>query len=477
MGVIQIEREHRTASAANSAPAQSADDPAAVALLIDAELLATLFGMVGRTLWHAWMGMAGLTLLYASHVPWWQSGGLLATFAAATAGIGQLVRAYERAAPPPAESAAWARRYVALSALTGTCWGLAGWCFADPALPTETLCTGLILTMVMTSSVIHRSNLPRAYLVYAVPALTPFALFWLLQGTFAGVVLGFGILGALAGLLRWSSMLHKTYYRSMALRFENRDLVRQLSAANAMAEQANRAKSQFLAEMSHEIRTPLNAINGFAEMIFEEIIGPIGERRYREYAGHVLSSGRHLLALINDLLDLAKIEAGKMEARPQPLEPADFAASCLRFVQEMAQGRGIRLEPPAIDPHASLFADERLAKQAVINLLSNAVKYTPRGGMIALSIAPGAEGGTAIAVRDSGIGMTAAEITRALEPFGQVEHELNLREKGTGLGLPLVQSLVVLHGGQLALSSAPGAGTTATLWFPAAAEPALAATA
>jgi signal transduction histidine kinase len=232
------------------------------------------------------------------------------------------------------------------------------------------------------------------------------------------------------------------------------------------AEAANRAKSEFLANMSHELRTPLNAIIGFSDVINEEHFGAIGNPRYKSYVGDILLSARHLLTLINDILDVAKIEAGKLELEEAAAEPAELCHRALRLVQDRAARAGIVLacELPGALPR--LRVDPRKVKQILLNLLSNAIKFTPRGGRVELAAARRADGGFGFSVRDSGIGIAPEDQPTALAAFGQVDSQLNRKFDGTGLGLPLSRALANLHGGDLELESAPGQGTTVTVILP-----------
>jgi len=233
------------------------------------------------------------------------------------------------------------------------------------------------------------------------------------------------------------------------------------------AEEASAAKSQFLANVSHELRTPLNAIIGFSEMLSLQILGPIGNDRYREYVGDIHRSGEHLLAIINDLLDLSKIEAGKLDLSLGNIDLQDVIGQCLDFVEESARQKKLSMVTEIKSARRPLVADERAVKQIVTNLLSNAVKFTPDSGCIWLRTHTGLRGETVLTVSDSGIGMSPAEIAKCLEPFGQVDSWLARRYKGTGLGLPIVKALVDLHGGQLSIESRVGEGTRVTATFPA----------
>ena len=241
--------------------------------------------------------------------------------------------------------------------------------------------------------------------------------------------------------------------------FEN-ELVR----AKERAEAASRAKSEFLANMSHELRTPLNAIIGFAEIIKTSMFGPSKER-YSEYAGDILNSGNHLLALINDILNLSKLEAGKFQLQEDNVDLAATVDACLDLLETQAREGGVGLSV-ALDPEALLIrADERRLRQVLINLLSNAVKFTAEGGIVRVTSARRG-GGLAISVCDTGSGIASEDIPKVLAPFGQVESKIRRKQEGTGLGLPLARQLVELHGGNLTIESKINVGTTVTILLP-----------
>jgi len=246
---------------------------------------------------------------------------------------------------------------------------------------------------------------------------------------------------------------------------ERKQFEKELIAARDRAEIASRAKSEFLANMSHELRTPLNAIIGFAEILKDARLG--GIRPASEYAADIHQSGLHLLNIINDVLDMAKIEAGKVDLDQQLIEIDAEIGAALRLIAPRAQDGGLKLKTEIASSLPSLYADRRVFKQIMLNLLSNAVKFTPSGGTITVSAWRDGGGNLLVAVSDTGIGIAEADLDRVLQPFGQAESGLARRYEGTGLGLPICKALTELHGGTIDIASVPGQGTTVTIRFPA----------
>lgn len=285
---------------------------------------------------------------------------------------------------------------------------------------------------------------------------------------------GVGIFSLLCGVI-FVSML-ALYYTSI-LAAQQRELERevqkqrvtegQLIQARDEAERANRAKSAFLANMGHELRTPLNAIIGFSEIMLCEVSGHLGDARYRGYIKDIRDSGQHLLKVINDVLDLSNIEAGRMaldEEREVGL--TEIIDSVTHVIELDARQKGVQLRAEIGDALPSVFGSARALEQIALNLLSNAVKFTPPGGTVTIQAFGTNDGSVHLAIRDTGIGMTAADIAVALTPFGQVECDLNRKYEGTGLGLPLTKALAALHGGTMRIDSVSYQGTTVEVVLP-----------
>jgi signal transduction histidine kinase len=241
---------------------------------------------------------------------------------------------------------------------------------------------------------------------------------------------------------------------------------RKLIQARSQAEMANRSKSDFLANMSHELRTPLNAIIGFSEIISNELFGPIVNEKYLEYIRDIHNSSLHLLSIINDVLDMSKIEAGKLELSKEALNIQSVISDVVRMMHERAQSRGIELITQLLDEEVDVWADERSMKQIFLNLLSNAIKFSKPGGKVHVRVGADQPHLAVVEFEDYGIGMNEEEQERALQPFGQAKPATTRNYGGTGLGLPITKGLVEAHGGKLAIKSRAGSGTIVRVVLP-----------
>ena len=302
-------------------------------------------------------------------------------------------------------------------------------------------------------------------------------------------VLAYGILTAaqpafgtmhavLIGAVPFFSVVAETLRRSAIERMKHQaekdELIAELEIAKLVsdearhrAEEANLAKSRFLATMSHELRTPLNAILGFSEVMENEILGPVGNESYKGYVADIHASGEHLLGLINEILDLSRVEAGRYSLNEEAVELVAIVRDCLGFVRVKAEAKELRIRAEFEDDLPAVWADERSLRQITLNLLSNAVKFTPRGGEIVLRVGWTAGGGQYLSVKDNGPGIPEEEIPIVLSSFGQGSMAIKSAEQGTGLGLPIVQALVAMHGGSFDLLSRLREGTEAIATLPA----------
>ena len=302
-----------------------------------------------------------------------------------------------------------------------------------------------------------------------------------ISGMVLAILLAFAALyGALYLIVRRADRILKEQYQDLLsgrekLQAQNDELQREIAeriraekaliSANQAAEAANRAKSEFLANMSHELRTPLNAVIGFSDSMLQGIFGQIRNRKYLEYIRDIGGAGRHLLAVINDILDLSKIEAGEETLDESELDVGESIASCRTLVQGWAEKAEVELITEIPQRPILLLADARKFRQILLNLVSNAIKFTPAGGCVTIRARRDTGQTCAIEVQDTGIGMDEADIPKALAIFGQVDSGLSRQFEGTGLGLPLAKRFADLHGAKLEIESARGAGTTITVRF------------
>ncbi|HEY2069214.1 MAG TPA: HAMP domain-containing sensor histidine kinase [Rhizomicrobium sp.] len=367
----------------------------------------------------------------------------------------------------------WFPRFVTMQAAISAAWGLLPWFLWDSGNPLNHLFLSCCLLVVFSGMVVSRANHMDMLLSALLPVTVLSSLRFLAGWDWMDAAIAV-LLGLFAAQLFFDArrLTHRLDEDSR-LRFEVEDLMRELEEARDEAlrkrfeaETANASKTAFLANMSHELRTPLNAILGFSEIIAKECFGPAGSPRYKEYAGDIHSSGAHLLSLINDLLDVAKIEAGRMDIEPEELDVRKTFDTALKIIGTKARERRQELiiEVDASAPR--LYADERSLKQILINLVSNAVKFTPEGGRITVVASRGRCGGFQIMVEDNGPGIPRDKIDKIFKPFSQVDNRYDRQGGGTGLGLALVRGLAELHGGRAWIESEYGKGCRAYVVIP-----------
>lgn len=361
----------------------------------------------------------------------------------------------------------WRKRFLGAYAVIGLTWALFAYqdcttCQGDTFIFYKTA----ILLIALAATAMTTFALRFALYFAAVPMIVALAL----RAGISRDIADFSALAMISAaalfFVYMSQRLYTTNLKMLNYQTEKDDLIAELEVANSVsdearrrAEESNLAKSRFLASMSHELRTPLNAILGFSEVMSGEVLGPMENASYKEYVGDIHRSGQHLLNLINEILDLSRIEAGRYELNENALALADIAADCIGLVQLKARSKNIRITEAFEENLPMVWADEKSMRQVILNLLSNAVKFTPSGGEIRVKLGWTAGGGQYLAIKDNGPGIAEEEIPVVLSAFGQGSVAIKSAEQGTGLGLPIVQAILAKHGGEFVLKSKLREGT------------------
>jgi len=377
-------------------------------------------------------------------------------------------------AAPPASVAiqSWRLRFIMLDLFFGLAWMLI---LIHPVGVEETSGTFMLFVMLLVVAVASMlaSSVPMAVIAATVPVSAAVALDFALRGNLSDYILAIMAITAQGYFSLLAHRLYSTTLATLEARAEKDALIGELETSKAIsdearrrAEAANIAKSRFLAQMSHELRTPLNAILGFSEVMKTEIFGPHSVPAYKDYANDIHNSGVHLLGLINEILDLSRIEAGRYELNEEPVALAGVVAECSHLLQMRAKNRRLAIHDLFESDMPRLWADERAIRQICLNLLSNAIKFTPQGGEIWLKAGWTASGGQYLSVKDTGPGIPEEEIPIVLASFGQGSNSIKSAEQGAGLGLPIAKSLVDLHGGTFTLKSKLRVGTEVIVTFP-----------
>ena len=393
-----------------------------------------------------------------------------------TASVGAaalMATAYEKYNDSEGDVHSWQQCFVGIQAMGSAAWGLMAWLCWEPGNALNHMFLAGCVMAVIASLVVARGSNMKMYVANLLPLTLMTSARFLLGDSVTDMVMG-GLAPFVAFQMWYTGRpLVLRMGEDARLRFKVEDLAGELKETRDEAlkkrfeaETANASKTAFLANMSHELRTPLNAILGFSEIIAQECFGPVGSERYRDYAKDIHSSGAHLLSLINDLLDVAKIEAGRMDIAPHPLEAGRVFDIALRLINTKAREKdqvlSIKVEPGA----PPLWADERAVKQILINLVSNAVKFTPVGGRIDVVGGRAKNGDFQIMVRDNGPGIPPEKMDTVFKPFSQVDNRFDRQAGGTGLGLALVRGLAELHGGAAWMESEFGKGCSVFVTLP-----------
>ena len=416
--------------------------------------------------------VAGAACLYASvfSVLFWLGVVMLASMG----GILLCRRFLAQAASGDVAPKRWRRMFIVAEGVHGLAWALLLLVFspADAAGAKVFVTTTLLIVSALT--VMLAASIPHAVYAGLTPVAIGIGIFYWGHTDIDSVTMALMAACAQLFFIFLANRLYASSLATIEFRAEKDALIAELETATAnsdearrKAEEANLAKSRFLATMSHELRTPLNAILGFSEVMKNEVFGAHANAAYKEYSADIHSSGQHLLNLINEILDLSRIEAGKYELNEEAISLAAIVDDCTHMLNLRAKAKGQSIREAVEVDLPKIWADERAIRQVVLNVLSNAIKFTPQGGEITVKVGWTAAGGQYVSVTDTGPGIPEDEIPVVLQTFGRGSLAIKTAEQGSGLGLPIVKGLIDLHGGGFQLKSRPRAGTVVTVTLPA----------
>jgi len=394
-----------------------------------------------------------------------------------------IAHVYLRRPRPAEEAALWAYTFTIGASIAGCLWGCSILLIGNIEADNIKVVAAFLMAALSAAAMAGYTNSLLAFTAFLTPAVLPFAIRLVyIDGSLHFLIAGFVVFWA---WLLWSMAQHlnESLKDSIGLTMQNARLIERLSRAKERAEAANLAKTRFLANMSHELRTPLNAIIGYSDMIHQKILGPLGHTTYESYNNHVLDSGKHLLRIVDQVLDISRIEAGTIELARERVRVNDLVGNAVGFVAAAAAEDTIEIATRVAPNLPEVTGDAARLRQVLLNLLSNAVKFTPPKGRIDVTaelVSEGVNGypsaGMVLSVADTGIGIAPEQIEKVTMPFRLLENQDHMRrvrplkhdvgQTDAGLGLPLARLLVELHGGKLEIASAPGQGTRVSVWLP-----------